>query len=103
MTYPFNNSNTGINVALNYTLLQNVYRGMHKEKKTLKHYPLAQKSKHRSKTYIQLSTAKGQISLLFVILSRFACLVNPIIVDGYASLFNCTTAVRASDSMTASS
>ena len=25
-----------------------------------------------------------------------------IIVDGYASLFNCTTAVRASDSMTAS-
>ena len=33
-----------------------------------------------------------------------ACLVvNPIIVDGYASLFNCTTAVRVSDSMTASS
>ena len=33
-----------------------------------------------------------------------ACrVVNPIIVDGYASLFNCTTAVRASDSMTASS
>ena len=27
--------------------------------------------------------------------------VNPIIVDGYASLFNCTTAVQASDSMTA--
>ena len=28
------------------------------------------------------------------------CLVvNQIIVDGYASLFNCTTAVRASDSM----
>ena len=24
--------------------------------------------------------------------------VNPIIVDGFASLFNCTTAVRASDS-----
>ena len=32
-----------------------------------------------------------------------ACLVvNPIIVDGYASLFSCTTAVRASDSMMAS-
>ena len=32
-----------------------------------------------------------------------SCLVvNPIIVDGYASLFNCTTAVWASDSMTAS-
>ena len=29
--------------------------------------------------------------------------VHPIIVDGYASLFNCTTAVRASDSMMASS
>ena len=33
-----------------------------------------------------------------------ACIVvNPIIVDGYASLFNCTTAVRASDSMTVTS
>ena len=30
-------------------------------------------------------------------------IVNQIIVDGYASPFNCTTAVRASDSMTASS
>ena len=38
------------------------------------------------------------------IMRQAACLVvNPIIVDGYASLFNCTTAVRASDSMTASS
>ena len=38
-----------------------------------------------------------------VIMRQTACLVvNPIIVDGYASLFNCTTAVRASDSMTAS-
>ena len=37
------------------------------------------------------------------IMRQTACLViNPIIVDGYASLFNCTTAVRASDSMTAS-
>ena len=37
------------------------------------------------------------------IMQQTACLVvNPIIVDGYASLFNCTTAVRASDSMTAS-
>ena len=35
------------------------------------------------------------------IMRQTACLVvNPIIVDGYASLFNCTTAVRASDSMT---
>ena len=38
------------------------------------------------------------------IMRQTACLVvNPIIFDGYASLFNCTTAVRASDSMTASS
>ena len=38
------------------------------------------------------------------IMQQTACLVvNPIIVDGYASLFNCTTAVRASDSMMASS
>ena len=38
------------------------------------------------------------------IIRQTACLVvNSIIVDGYASLFNCTTAVRASDSMTASS
>ena len=29
--------------------------------------------------------------------------INPIIVDGYASLFHCTTAVRPSDSLTASS
>ena len=32
------------------------------------------------------------------IVRQTACLVvNPIIVDGYASLFNCMTAVRASD------
>ena len=36
------------------------------------------------------------------IMRQTACLVvNPIIVDGYASLFNCTTAVRASGSVTA--
>ena len=38
------------------------------------------------------------------IMRQTACLViNPIIVDGYASLFNCTTTVRASDAETASS
>ena len=38
------------------------------------------------------------------IMRQTACLVvNQNIVDGYASLFNCTTALRASDSMTASS
>ena len=45
-----------------------------------------------------------RISYSLDIMQQTACLVaNPIIVDGYASLFNCTTAVRASDSMTASS
>ena len=37
------------------------------------------------------------------IMRQTTCQSNPIIVDGYASLFNCTMAVRASDSMTASS
>ena len=38
------------------------------------------------------------------IMRQTACLViNSFIVDGYASLFNCTMAVRALDSMTASS
>ena len=33
---------------------------------------------------------------------QYACLViNPITVDGYASLFNCTLVDRASDSMMA--
>ena len=32
-----------------------------------------------------------------------ACLVfNPLMVEGYAALFNCTAVVQASDSMTAS-
>ena len=42
-------------------------------------------------------------SLPFCTLILYSLVVNPIIVDGYASLFNCMTAVRASDSMTASS
>ena len=38
------------------------------------------------------------------IMRQTACLaVNPITIDSYALLFNCTTVVRASDSMTASS
>ena len=38
------------------------------------------------------------------IMRQTVCLVvNPITVDSYALLFNCTTVVRASDSMTASS
>ena len=38
------------------------------------------------------------------IMQQTACLVvNPITVDSYALLFNCTTVVRVSDSVTASS
>ena len=38
------------------------------------------------------------------IMRQTACLVmNPIMVDDFDSLFNCTAVVRASDSMTASS
>ena len=38
------------------------------------------------------------------IMRQTACLfINLVIIDGYASLFNCTTAVPASDSLTASS
>ena len=38
------------------------------------------------------------------IMRQTVCLVmNPIMVDDYASLLNCTAVVRASDSMTASS
>ena len=37
------------------------------------------------------------------IMRQPACLVfNPIMVEGYASLFSCMTVVQASDSMTAS-
>ena len=70
-------------------------------------------------TVIEIGSLKeGGISVLFRklfnsckrigysldIMRLTACLViNPIIVDGYASLFNCTGAVRVSDSMTASS
>ena len=35
------------------------------------------------------------------IMRQTACLlINPIIVDGYTLLFDCTTAARASDAMT---
>ena len=35
------------------------------------------------------------------VMRQSACLVNPITVDGYAALFNCTPVDRASDSMMA--
>ena len=57
-----------------------------------------------SEQFRELINRYKRIGYSLDIMRQTACLVvNPIIVDGYASLFNCTTAVRASDSMTASS
>ena len=57
-----------------------------------------------SEQFRKLFNRYKRIGYSLDIMRQTACLVvNPIIVDGYASFFNCTTAVRASDSMTASS
>ena len=59
---------------------------------------------HKGCACTQCSLAGSTIDVLFDldIMRHTVCLaVNPIIVDGYASLFDCTTAVRASDLMTA--
>ena len=57
-----------------------------------------------SEQFRKLINRYKRIGYSLDIMRQTACLVvNPIIVDGYASLFNCTTAVRASDSVTASS
>ena len=57
-----------------------------------------------SEQFRKLINRYKRIGYSLDIMRQTSCLVvNPIIVDGYASLFNCTTAVRASDSMTASS
>ena len=57
-----------------------------------------------SEQFRKLINRYKRIGYSLDIMRQTACLaVNPIIVDGYASLFNCTTAVRASDSMTISS
>ena len=53
-----------------------------------------------SEQFRKLINRYKRIGYSLDIMRQTACLVvNPIIVDGYASLFNCTTAVRASDSM----
>ena len=57
-----------------------------------------------SEQFRKLINRYKRIGYSLDIMRQTACLVvNPIIVDGYASLFNCTTVVRASDPMTASS
>ena len=51
-----------------------------------------------SEKFRKLINRYKRIGYSLDIMRQTACLVvNPIIVDGYASLFNCTTAVRASD------
>ena len=56
-----------------------------------------------SEQFRKLINRYKRIGYSLDIMRQTACLVvNQIIVDGYASLFNCTTAVRASNSMTAS-
>ena len=57
-----------------------------------------------SEQFRKLINHNKRINHSLDIMRQTVCLVvNPIIVDGYVSLFNCTTSVRASDSMTASS
>ena len=57
-----------------------------------------------SEQFRKLINRYKRIGYSLDIMRQTACLVvNPIIVDGYVSLFNCTTAARASDSMTTSS
>ena len=54
-----------------------------------------------SEQFRKLINRYKRIGYSLDIMRQTACLVvNPVIVDGYASLFNCTTAVRASDSVT---
>ena len=49
-----------------------------------------------------LAMAAQQVGLTVSVMRQSACLViNPITVDGYATLFNCTPVDRASDSMMA--
>ena len=57
-----------------------------------------------SEQFRKLINRYKRIGYSLDIMRQTACLVvNPVIVDSYASLFNCMTAFRASDSMTASS
>ena len=57
-----------------------------------------------SEQFRKLINRYKRIGYSLDIMRQTACLViNLIIVDGYASLFNCTTANRASDSNTDSS
>ena len=55
-----------------------------------------------SEQFRKLTNQYKRIGYNPYIMRQTACLImNPIMVDDYASLFNCTAVVRASDSMTA--
>ena len=57
-----------------------------------------------SEQFRKLSNRYKRIGYNPYIMRRTACLVvNPVTIDSYALLFNCTTVARASDSMMASS
>ena len=57
-----------------------------------------------SEQFRKLMNRYKRIGYSLDIMRQTSCLViNPVIVDGYDLLFNCTTAVRALDSMTTSS
>ena len=44
----------------------------------------------------------NELAITWILCGTARLVINPIIVDGYASHFNVTTVIRASDSMTAS-
>ena len=53
-----------------------------------------------SEQFIKIIIHYKRIGYNLNVMRQSACLViNPIIVDGYAALFNCTPVDRASDSM----
>ena len=85
------------------TLLQHIYRNQNFTVTVYRFRKIVRKSKF-SEQFRKLINRYKRIGYSLNIMRQTACLVViPIIVDGYASLFNYTTAVRASDSMTVSS
>ena len=95
------------NKALIAKLLRQGYRYFKLRKAFSKFYRRHSSLVVSLKTLLQQGISEPEFLLWHCSLDisrQTACLVvNPIIIDNYASLFNCTPAVRASDSMKASS
>ena len=88
-------SNTGIRLCINFN--QNSMVTIYRIRK------IVVKSYFAEQFRKLINRSKG-LGYNPYIMRQTACLVvNPITVDSYALLFNCTKVVRASDSMTASS